>query len=87
MSSTAIGHPTGCETSHISRVLAQRSYGNSARSLQNVRHGDNDIYKTYMTEACGTCVATQVEGPSPGVQGIAKIRMQYVLSHPLQLDM
>ncbi|EAS35337.2 uncharacterized protein CIMG_00691 [Coccidioides immitis RS] len=39
-------------------------------------YGDDDIYKTYITETCGTCVATQVEGPSPGVQGIAKIRLQ-----------
>ncbi|EGE80617.1 hypothetical protein BDDG_03558 [Blastomyces dermatitidis ATCC 18188] len=38
-------------------------------------YGDDDIYETYMTETCGTCVATQVE-PNPGVQGIAKIRMQ-----------
>ncbi|EER24215.1 hypothetical protein CPC735_055850 [Coccidioides posadasii C735 delta SOWgp] len=36
-------------------------------------YGNDDIYKT---ETCGTCVATQVEGPSPGVQGIAKIRLQ-----------
>ncbi|PGG99163.1 hypothetical protein GX51_06422 [Blastomyces parvus] len=38
-------------------------------------YGYDDIYKRYMTEACGTCVATQIE-PNPGVQGIAKIRMQ-----------
>lgn len=39
-------------------------------------YGDDDLYGTYITETCGTCVTTQVE-PNPGVQGIAKIRMQY----------
>ncbi|KAK2754214.1 hypothetical protein FQN54_007093 [Arachnomyces sp. PD_36] len=39
-------------------------------------YGDDDIAKSYLTETCGTCVATQAEGPNPGVQGIAKIRMQ-----------
>lgn len=39
-------------------------------------YGNDDIYETYMKETCGTCVATQLEGPNPGVQGIAKIRMQ-----------
>ncbi|EFR00134.1 hypothetical protein MGYG_03140 [Nannizzia gypsea CBS 118893] len=37
---------------------------------------NDDLYHAYITEAAGVCVATQVEGPTPGVQGIAKIRMQ-----------
>ncbi|PGH03321.1 hypothetical protein AJ79_07399 [Helicocarpus griseus UAMH5409] len=39
-------------------------------------YGNDDIYGAYMTEACGTCIATQLEGPNPGVQGVAKIGMQ-----------
>ncbi|KAK2810537.1 hypothetical protein FQN50_002794 [Emmonsiellopsis sp. PD_5] len=41
-------------------------------------YGYDEMYKTFMKEACGTCIATQLEGPNPGVQGVAKIRMQYV---------
>lgn len=41
-------------------------------------YGGDDIYKTWMEEVSATCVATQLEGPNPGIQGIAKIRMQYV---------
>lgn len=40
--------------------------------------GYDSIYKSYMTEVSGTCVATQIEGPNSGLQGIAKIRMQCV---------
>ncbi|EEQ30712.1 hypothetical protein McanMca71_000602 [Microsporum canis] len=37
---------------------------------------DDELFDDFITEVAGVCVATQVEGPTPGVQGIAKIRMQ-----------
>ncbi|KAK2861235.1 hypothetical protein FQN49_004409 [Arthroderma sp. PD_2] len=37
---------------------------------------DDDIFHDFITEVAGVCVVTQVEGPNPGLQGIAKIRMQ-----------
>ncbi|OJD24128.1 hypothetical protein ACJ73_04509 [Blastomyces percursus] len=39
-------------------------------------YDDDGIYHDLITEAAGVCVATQVKGPQPGIQGIAKIRMQ-----------
>lgn len=42
-------------------------------------YNDDDIYHDLITEAAGVCVAAQVKGPQPGIQGIAKIRMQSVL--------
>ncbi|KAK2758709.1 hypothetical protein FQN54_003399 [Arachnomyces sp. PD_36] len=34
---------------------------------------DPDVF---ITEAAGACVVTQIDGPNPGMQGIAKIRIQ-----------
>ncbi|OAX83525.1 hypothetical protein ACJ72_02119 [Emergomyces africanus] len=51
---------------------------NLTRSSERETYGDDDFSKTNMTEGRGICVATQLEAPNPGVQGIAKIRMQYV---------
>ena len=34
------------------------------------------LHDFYIAEASAVCVATQVEGPNPGLQGIGKIRMQ-----------
>ncbi|KAK2802116.1 hypothetical protein FQN50_007480 [Emmonsiellopsis sp. PD_5] len=39
-------------------------------------YDDDDIYEDLITEAAGVCVVTQVKGPQPGIQGIAKIRTQ-----------
>lgn len=33
-------------------------------------------FNAYISEASAVCVATQVSGPNPGVQGIARIRLQ-----------
>ncbi|KAK2803492.1 hypothetical protein FQN50_006927 [Emmonsiellopsis sp. PD_5] len=38
--------------------------------------GDDPICDAYISEVGATCVATQIRGPNPGLQGIAKIRMQ-----------
>ncbi|EEP82180.1 predicted protein [Uncinocarpus reesii 1704] len=37
---------------------------------------DDMLHKKMITEASATCVATQVQGPNPGLQRIAKIRVQ-----------
>lgn len=41
-------------------------------------HDYDTAFKAYISEASGVCIATQIKGPNPGVQGVAKIRMQYV---------
>ena len=79
MSSTATDLPSGCEISRIfenprSKILWKFGHIFTERET----YGDDDIAKAFITEVCGTCVATQGEGPNPGVQGIAKVRMQYV---------
>lgn len=38
--------------------------------------GEDDYFDSYITEVGTTFVATQIEGENPGLQGIAKIRMQ-----------
>ncbi|KAI1992530.1 hypothetical protein LOZ53_002462 [Ophidiomyces ophidiicola] len=43
---------------------------------ERVIEGHDEICGMYVSEAVAVCVATQVEGPNPGLQGIAKIRMQ-----------
>ncbi|KAI1960875.1 hypothetical protein LOZ59_002570 [Ophidiomyces ophidiicola] len=43
---------------------------------ERVIEGHDEICGMYVSEAVAACVATQVEGPNPGLQGIAKIRMQ-----------
>lgn len=42
------------------------------------RELEGSYEREWLLEACGTCVATQVEGPNPGLQGVAKIRIQSV---------
>ena len=49
-------------------------------------NGDDDITRAYVTETCGTCVVTQAKGPNPGLQGIAKIRMQYSICLSVQFQ-
>lgn len=44
---------------------------------ERVRHGDK-YAGVKISEAAGTCIATQIEGPQKGTKAIAKIRMQYV---------
>lgn len=34
------------------------------------------LHEFYIAEASAVCAATQIEGPHPGLQGIAKTRMQ-----------
>ncbi|KAJ9191779.1 hypothetical protein DTO164E3_8672 [Paecilomyces variotii] len=42
---------------------------------ERVRHGDK-YAGVKISEAAGTCIATQIEGPQKGTKAIAKIRMQ-----------
>ena len=37
---------------------------------------DRQFHNYYIAEASAVCIATQIEGPTPGLKAIAKIRMQ-----------
>ncbi|EZF31048.1 hypothetical protein H109_06693 [Trichophyton interdigitale MR816] len=60
---------------HISTSTAEWKLG-PISSEREVWDLNDPVYDAYITEAAGVCVATQIKGPTPGVQGIAKIRIQ-----------
>lgn len=60
---------------HISTSTAEWKLG-PIFSEREVWDLNDPVYDAYITEAAGVCVTTQVKGPTPGVQGIAKIRIQ-----------
>ncbi|GBF60265.1 hypothetical protein TMEN_2682 [Trichophyton mentagrophytes] len=60
---------------HISTSTAEWKLG-PIFSEREVWDLNDPVYDAYITEAAGVCVATQIKGPTPGVQGIAKIRIQ-----------
>lgn len=43
---------------------------------ERIHEGWDSEFNAYISEASGICVATKVSGPTVGLQGIAKKRMQ-----------
>ncbi|KAK2749178.1 hypothetical protein FQN57_006793 [Myotisia sp. PD_48] len=49
---------------------------------ERVIEAEDEVFDYYVAQACGVCIVTQVEGPNPGLQAIAKLQCSMIPDDP-----